>query len=285
MQVDGAGDMSAAAQAGNLQPAGDPMAARSPLDAPVLAPKLHTVDDRQTEKAQQVQEGIDRRTADGRMVELLAKDNFTGPRYERFQEELVRYGISVLRGWMHSGYIFELVAQRGFSLNPHELDLEDLTTDSELRQELATMTIARALPRFRQHAFIDGGWSVEGGASLTTYFMGACAYCFPNEWRRHCTAEARHRRAVRREKELYEPPVSTYTVAQEVLSNLSVLDELDEIEDPRQRAVVALTLDGYSQDEIREIVGMPTVRAVEGLLYRWRAKAKKNRMEERDARA
>lgn len=285
MQVDDADDMSAASHAGNLQPAGEPIADPPSLDAPVLAPQLRSVDERRTEKSRQIQEGIDRRAADGRMVELLAKDGFKGPSYERFQEELARYAISVLCGWMHSGYIFELMAQRGFRLNPHELDLEDLTTDSELRQELASMTVARALPRFRQHALIDGGWRIEGGASLTTYFVGACAYFFPNEWRRYCTVEARHRRAISREKELFEPPVSTYTVAQEVLGNLSVLDELDEIVDPRQRAVVALTLDGYSQEEIREIVGMPTVRAVEGLLYRWRTKERKSRMEERDAGA
>lgn len=104
----------------------------------------------------------------------LEQDGFTGPRYDLFVEELVRYGISVLRGWMHSGYIFDLVAQRGFNLNPHELDLEDLATDSDLREELATMTVARALPRFRQQALVDKGWTSEGGASITTYFMGAC---------------------------------------------------------------------------------------------------------------
>lgn len=237
---------------------------------------------RQAKTARRLQENIDRRLADGRLVALLEQDGFTGPRYDLFVEELVRYGISVLRGWMHSGYIFDLVAQRGFNLNPHELDLEDLATDSDLREELATMTIARALPRFRQQALVDKGWTPEGGASITTYFMGACAYDFPNEFRRHRASEARQHRALRREKELYSPPVSTLSVAQEVLGNLSVLDELGEITDPRVQAIVALTLDGYSQDEIRELVDATTVRAVEGSLYRWRTKAKQKRKGDRD---
>ncbi|MEU0009527.1 hypothetical protein ABZ079_36305 [Streptomyces sp. NPDC006314] len=112
--------------------------------------------------------------------------------------------------------------------------------------------------------------------------MGACAYDFPNEFRRHRASEARQHRALRREKELYSPPVSTLDVAQEVLGNLSVLDELGEINDPRVQAVVALTLDGYSQGEIRELVDATTVRAVEGSLYRWRTEAKQKRRGDRD---
>jgi DNA-directed RNA polymerase specialized sigma24 family protein len=282
MQGDGAGEEVAAARARNLQPEDGRPDARRLLGAPVTSQDLRAMNGRQTKEARRQQASIDRRLADGRLVAMLEQDGFQGPLYDRFVEELVRYGISVLRGWMHSGYIFELAAQRGFGLNPHELDLEDLATDSDLREELATMTIARALPRFRQQALVDKGWTPEGGASITTYFMGACAYDFPNEFRRHRTSEARQHRALRREKELYSPPVSRISVAEGVLGNLRVLDELGEITDPRLKAVVALTLDGYSQEEIRELVDAATVRAVEGLMYRWRTKAKQNRRGERD---
>lgn len=61
----------------------------------------------------------DRRLADERIIEILAKDGFEGPRYDRFEEELARYGLSVLRGWMHSGYIFALLASHG-SISPPE---------------------------------------------------------------------------------------------------------------------------------------------------------------------
>ncbi len=37
------------------------------------------------------------------------------------------------------------------------------------------MTVALALPRFRELALVRGGWRYEGGASLATYFMGASA--------------------------------------------------------------------------------------------------------------
>ncbi len=45
------------------------------------------------------------------------------------------------------------------------------------------MTVAKALPRFKEHALAGGGLRFEGGASLPTYFTGACLYIFPNEFR------------------------------------------------------------------------------------------------------
>ena len=233
-------------------------------------------------KARRLQESIDRRLADQRIVQLLAKNGFAGSQYDRFVDELVRYGISVLRAWMHSGFIFELVARRGFGLNPHELELEELNLNSDLREELATMTVARALPRFRKQAFIEGGWRFDGGASITTYFMGACAFDFPNEFRRWRTDEVKQSRVLRRQKEIWEDPVRSLSVADEVLGKLCVLLDLKSIDDPRTRTAVAMTLDGHSQEEIREVLNAESVRAVEGLLYRWRTKAKQN--EEGDRR-
>ncbi|WP_432197684.1 hypothetical protein [Streptomyces sp. bgisy027] len=213
---------------------------------------------------------------DQRILRVLAQDGFQGPQYDQFVDELVRYGISVLRGRMHSGFIFQLVADRGLGLSPHEFDLEELASNSDLREELATMTVARALPRFRQRAFVEGGWTYEGGASITTYFMGACAYDFPNEFRRYRAGEERHRRSLQRQKTVYEAPISTLSVAEEVLGNLRVLEDLNDIDDPRTQAAVALVLDGYTQEEIQQLVAAKSVRAIEGLLYRWRKKAQQN---------
>ncbi|MFE6486760.1 hypothetical protein ACFVGN_28015 [Streptomyces sp. NPDC057757] len=232
---------------------------------------------RNRRRAGRLQASLDRRTGDQRILEVLAQDGFQGPRYDLFVDELVRYGISVLRGWMHSGFIFRLVAERGFGLHPHELDLEELASDSDLREELATMTVARALPRFRQRALIEGGWTCQGGASIATYFMGACAYDFPNEYRRHQAAEERQRRALQRQQLFYEHPVCAVSVADAVLGNLEVLEHLDAVNDLRTRAIVALTIDGYSQEEIRQLLDATSARAIEGMLYRWRTKEKEKR--------
>ncbi|MCZ0211341.1 hypothetical protein OZK63_38935 [Streptomyces sp. UMAF16] len=276
MQGGSAGGEAAAARARDLQPSGE--STRRDLGAPVPA-SFEGMTPQQEREAQRAKENIDRRMADQRLLQMLSEDGFKGPQYDRFVQELVRYGISVLRAWMHSGYIFKLVAQRGYGLKPHELELEELASNSELREELAYMTVALALPRFRQRAFIDGGWSFSGGASITTYFMGACLYDFPNEFRKYRAAEERQRRALR-QQEHYQPRVSSLNVADEVLGNLRVLDDLNGIDDVRTRAAVALTLDGYTQAEIQELLDAASERAVEALIYRWRTKTKRQMRKE-----
>ncbi|MER7671216.1 hypothetical protein ABTY61_22495 [Kitasatospora sp. NPDC096128] len=280
MQGDDAGGQFAAARARDLQPEG--RSHKTDLGAPLSSDVFLAKESRPGQEAQKLQESIDRRMADQRIVQLLTERNFEGEQYDRFVTELVRYGIAVLRAWMHSGYIFKLVAQRGFGLSPHELELEELHRNSDLREELASMTIARALPRFRRQAFVEGGWRFDGGASITTYFMGACAYDFPNEFRLWRTSERRQSLALRRQQAVYEEPVRTVSVADEVLGNLRVVADIKGLDDPRVRAAVAMTIDGYTQEEIREVLDAKTVRAIEGLLYRWRTKAK--REEERGHR-
>ncbi|MGW9436099.1 hypothetical protein [Streptomyces sp. NPDC055607] len=238
------------------------------------------MDPRQRKEIQRLQENLERRMADQQLVRLLAQDGFTGPRYDAFENDLARYAISVLRAWMYSGYIFKMAASRGFGLNPHELDLERLAADSDLREELASMTVAMALPRFRQRAFVDGGWTFDGGAGITTYFMGACLYDFPNEFRRHRNSEAAQRQALLHPHFDDEalPGVESEVVGREVLR-----DALKSI-DPnkvRERAVVALTLDGFTQEEIRDILGENSIRAIEGVLHRWRKKAAAKTRQER----
>ncbi|MFK4106707.1 hypothetical protein ACI2L1_43015 [Streptomyces sp. NPDC019531] len=225
-------------------------------------------------RSRKLQENLDRRMADQRMVRLLSEYGFAGVRYDRFAEVLARYGISVLRGWLYSGYVFRLVASRGFDLKPHERELEDLERDSDLREELATMTVARALPLFRQRALVEAGWRADGGASIATYFMGACAYEFPNEYRRHRVQQRRWHHGQIAEEISYAGSSAVRGIAEEVLGNLRVLEELRAIDDPRTRATVALTIDGYSQEEIQQLLDSASIRAIEGLLYRWRTKAK-----------
>ncbi|GGV30705.1 hypothetical protein GCM10010245_49680 [Streptomyces spectabilis] len=263
---------SAGTRARNPQPAGEPRG--NQLGAPVPASTLRKVDAPHRRETRRLQENIDRRMADQHMVLLLARDGFAGRRYERFAEELARYGISVFRAWMHSGFLFQLLAAHGFDLHPDEHEIEELARDGDVREELATMTVARALPRFRQRALVEGGWNRDGGASVATYFIGACVYEFPNEYRRHRSHQERWRRAVHQAGATAENP-TVNNVASEVLGRLRVLDDLTNICDPRMRTAVALTLDDYTQEEIKEILGASSVRAVEGLLYRWRTAARR----------
>jgi hypothetical protein len=258
----------------------------TPLDSPVLLPEVLagiTVAADAADAARLL-ENLERRAADQRLRDELAANDFDGPGWRRFQEELARYGIAVLRAWMHSGFVFKLASARGLRLYPTELELEELYRDSDVRQELADMTVAVALHRFRERALVGGEWRFEGGASLATFFMGTCLYAFPNEFRR---------RRVEREKWRRQDRVDPAVAAQDALpdpasdpavivpGNLRVCQRL-RAADPRAAAILALTIDDYQQDEIAEVLGEPSVRAVEGVLYRWRV-TEKQRMRGRGA--
>jgi hypothetical protein len=225
-------------------------------------------------EACQLEEAVQRRLVDKLLRDELAAYDFSGPRYRRFQEELARYGTSVLRAWMYTGFVFKLVAARGFAVHPTGAELEELQRNSEVRDELANMTVALALPRFRDHALVGGGWHYEGGAGLPTYFMGSCLYVFPNEFRKRRVQQEKWRRqngcdpaiTLQEADHLCDPAVLA-------TGNLQVLDHLKEI-DQRTRAIVALTIYGFSQEEIVVLLGERSVRAVEGVLYRWRTQYK-----------
>jgi hypothetical protein len=233
--------------------------------------------------ARQLEGSLQRRAADQQLRDELAVYDFSGPKYQRFEEELARYGTSVLRAWAYSGYIFKLVSSRGFTLYPSETELRDLHRDPEVREELANMTVAVALPRFRKRALIDGEWRYDGGASLPTFFMGACLYVFPNEFRRRRVQLEKWRRQNGRDPAVSMPEADSVSdPAVLATGKIHVLDHLSNI-DPRARDIVALTLDQYSQDEIVELLGERSIRAVEGVLYRWRTQ-QKDRMQGGDGR-
>ncbi|WP_152989874.1 hypothetical protein [Frankia sp. ACN1ag] len=231
----------------------------------------------QVDDARRLQENLDRRLRDQQLRDELAAADFAGPRYEMFETELARYGMSVQRAWMYTGYIFALATSRGFALHPTDAELDELRRDSDAREELANMTVAVALPRFHARALLGGGWRPDGGASLATYFMGACLYVFPTEFRKRRAAHRRWTRAHLVEaRNLNRYPVDPVAYT---LSATSVAEDLLRI-NSRAREIVALTIDGYSQEEIVEILHEPSVRAVEGVLHRWRTQEKKRRGQE-----
>ena len=226
------------------------------------------------------QESLDGRLRDEQLIENLRGQDFSGYLYEMFEAELMRYAISVLRAWMYTGYVFAKLAARGFALNPTEAELRELATDSEERGKVATMTAVVALAHFRTKALREGGWQVEGGASITTYFMGACLFDFRNEFRRWRVERLRHARAMAQENA--ELTLELRRVADPIalaLANARVREDLEQLDD-RKRCVVALHLDGYTHAEIADLLDLTSARAVEGILHRWRKNQQKRLREE-----
>jgi hypothetical protein len=203
----------------------------------------------------------------------LVLAGFTGPEYDIFAGELAAYGYPVILGWLRRGEIWKHCADRGRPLRPTDADRETLASVFDERLELALETVGEALKFFRDRVLRTGRWSHEGGATLTTFFIGACLLVFPTVFRRWQAARQRWSRALASEA-LHCPEGRTLAdlpgtdPADAVASRAAVMSELASMP-AGTRATAALVLDGMSFAEAGQSLGM-TERAVEGRLYRYR---------------
>ncbi|PJE98157.1 sigma-70 family RNA polymerase sigma factor [Streptomyces carminius] len=118
-----------------------------------------------------------RREADAALVEFLRRRGFTGPHYQAFIEELMEYGWRTLSAWSASGHIFDRTAGMGRPVSPDMLPTT-WTWAYEDRTQVVTDTVIEGSILFREHGLVRGKWTPHGGASLTTYFVGANILAF-----------------------------------------------------------------------------------------------------------
>lgn len=112
---------------------------------------------------------------DARLIEVLREDGFEGPRYDKVVERLTAYAWPTMVKWCGTGEIFRRTAGVGRPL-PRHLVASDWSADD--RFEVSTDSVINGLAVFREYGLIAGRWQVSGGASLTTYYMGAVIRAF-----------------------------------------------------------------------------------------------------------
>ncbi len=227
----------------------------------------------QRDQARRAAESLARRQMDQVKLNSLVLAGLTGPEYEIFAGELAAYGYPVILAWLRRGMIWKHCADRGRPLRPTDVDREILANEFEERLELAFETVAEALKFFRERVLLAGRWSHEGGATLTTFFIGACLLVFPNVFRRWQTAEQRWSRALAagtltcpEGRTLADLPGAD--PADVVVGRAAVLSELASMP-AGTRDAAALVIDGMSFAEAGDSLGT-TDRAIEGRLYRYR---------------
>ncbi|WP_370333194.1 RNA polymerase sigma factor [Mycolicibacterium hippocampi] len=217
----------------------------------------------------------------------MCAEGLGGRRWDRLADDLAAYGLAVLDAWMKTTYIFAKVRDIGRPLPHTYRETMELVTNEDTRDELGAETAARALKKFRDDAQQGTGWSPDGGASLTTFFVGACVQAFNNEFRRWSRQEhswghnrstdpdtllehSDHVAEVARATHMFDDPERATTDADHFER---VLRELND----KEHAILKLTDIGYSQEEIGELLGI-TERGVEGRLYRLRNKDIRSRL-------
>lgn len=205
---------------------------------------------------------------DQKLYEALAAQGFNGSGYDKFANTIARHGLRIMTGWIRSGVIFDQVRQRNSaltSLHPHA------TWSSEDQNDIAVDTVAGALRRFRRHALIEGRWSVDGGATLETYFIGMCIAEFPNAfrgWRR------RHAREIEHSESPHEGPTREVFAApvpgpeDEVIAVDELARRIAELP-KRQGIAVKLEAEGFTKSEIARILKVSD-QAAAALLQRGR---------------
>lgn len=137
------------------------------------------------------------RAGDEALVAALADDGFAGPKYRLFERSLAQYGFPVMMTWIREGRIFRECADKGRPLPESPELLVHMANSLDTAQQLAGTTVAEALPQFRESAMVGGGWQAAGGASLRSFFIGACVLAFPNIYRKWFTAFQDEGREVR----------------------------------------------------------------------------------------
>lgn len=209
-------------------------------------------------------EPLDRLAADVELMNRLMWAQYDGPEWRLFQRALAEYGVAVIFKWIRSGRIFAECARKGFGAvraRRHH--------DADDARGIAGETVARAFVFFRNRVLVDGIWDPSRGASIRTYFIGACILHFPNEYQRSLGSERVEQRRIRHLEDdvvLGELAIARFSWPD---GHTRFVTEVREIEDPVTQEIALYKIEGYSEQEIADRIRLSR-KAVETRIYRLR---------------
>jgi hypothetical protein len=125
-------------------------------------------------------ERVERLLADRALVDRLMWERYDGPTWDAFRRALAEYGLAVLYAWIRSGRIFLECSRKGFG----GIQRRKRRCDDDDALGLAGETVTVSLVFFRDEVLIPGRWDATKGATLRTFFIGACVRHFPNVYTR-----------------------------------------------------------------------------------------------------
>ncbi|MBT8226151.1 MAG: sigma-70 family RNA polymerase sigma factor [Dactylosporangium sp.] len=206
---------------------------------------------------------------DADLLAALAPDNFTGPDYDRFAEELAKYGMAVIAAWIVQGVIFQKYRERGLGTLPEPSP--GALNQPDVAAELTNETVAWALHHFRRTVLLNNRWDPKKGASLKTFFVGQCLIRFANVYNRWRDNDQRNAAVLIDDLLLLDQPLTSTprtdpaelaVIRQEADTRLAALP-------PRTRKIMVLTAADWPQQAIAAELGM-TEKAVERTLSYYR---------------
>lgn len=201
---------------------------------------------------------LDRLAADVQLRDRLMFSGYAGRDWETFRGALAAYGVQVLVAWCITGKIFVECQRINFTIRRRR---STITLDDAM--ELAGETVAEALVFFREEVLIPGKWDPAKGASLKTFFVGACKLRFPGVYRRW-----------EREYRPVSTDGDTDKIQDHAASNkpdflLLLRQELESIPDQVVRQGLVLEATGFTRAEIAEVLEC-SEKTVENRILRYR---------------
>jgi hypothetical protein len=222
----------------------------------------------ETREADRAKARLARLGDDTELYQRLAKQNFTGIEYELFRAELAAYALPVLRSFIRRKMIYPMCQRAHRPASATDMAREHLARDVDDRLELAGETIARGLRLFERYALHGRSWSPERGASLKTFFVGACVRSFAVAFKRWA-AEHDHPDARALPLDAAGNRGAGCDPAEEVVGMARVKGHLDGMKPVARDLAGRVTLFGETFEEAGQPHGL-SARAVEGHFYRHR---------------
>jgi len=247
-------------------------------DADVDALEAQIIDDDFAGEQERLQAQTARRHLQDRAwLDEVTALGFTGPLFEVYWGELAAYGVAVTMAWSRTGQIIARCKAVGRPLPFTEFGPGRWSRDDRI--EIAVETVARALNFFLSQVLKQGKWDHRRGASLRTYFVGACLLQFPNVFavwaseqkRWHATndctdtPEDAENATTRGDVSRSDP------TCEAVLRHEAEQAVLGTIQDAKVRAAVQMVARGFTYAEAARSLGL-SPRVVEGRLRRLRSR-------------
>jgi hypothetical protein len=209
--------------------------------------------------------------ADLALIEELRLARFSGPRYDAFIDGLYRYAWPVMLAAIRTGSIVSIGTAVPHRTIPAD-ELQLLHDSAEEREELALASIGRAERKFKV-SLKRHFWDPAKGRSLRSYFIGACAQAFWEEYaawsdRRHRQLRAIANLAARRDlahDEFADDPEMRQSQQDAVELLLAKAKRWS----PELEAICVGLRSGLTAAELAEKLGYSD-RAIESRLYHFR---------------
>ena len=216
-------------------------------------------------------ERLDRLAGDADLVTDLRHQGFQGDDWDFFVNELARYGIAVVGGWIRRGVMAAKCAEKQIRVP----SLPDwVSNDREAVDDIATETVAEALNHFRDDVLVPCVWDPAKGAALKTFFVGQCMRRYANVVRRWLKHDQQARNELATDDVDVLHPGAILGVEDDAIRSVTAQRILEGVSSERAARALAMDACGYSNAEIAADLGA-SLDAVSSLLKRARAEIRK----------